>query len=150
MVFSGGNSGLGRTYVVDVPNWAWTRLADTLYNREDSSCGCVRHYILASGGRGLASGNTEVLSSLGAGTTWYQIATVPSLRGNFMLSPHIYQMEHTFTVLGGTSGNGSVQNDVWEFNYKHFQWEMSDLPKLEVARSSHVVIGVTEEAVCVD
>ena len=64
------------------------------------------------------------------------------------LSPSVYQMNDTFVVLGGKSGSWSVQNDVWEFDPELLKWKRSDLPKLKIARSSHAVIAVPEEAVC--
>ena len=55
MFFGGGNSGLGRAYLVHVPKWEWTRLPDSYDYREDSSCGRAGRYIVSAGGSGAAN-----------------------------------------------------------------------------------------------
>lgn len=146
MFFGGGNSGYGRAYLVDVPNWTWTKLPDSKYYREDASCGRAGRLIVAAGGNGAAASNTEVLNL--DTLQWKKIPSIPSDGSYIKLSTSVYQTEETFAVVSGKSGGWRRQSLVWEFDPELLKWERSDLPEVEVARSSHVVVPVPESVTC--
>ena len=109
------------------------------YGREHLACGRVGDKIVVAGGccsTGLRD-TSEVLS-LDA-ITWTSGPALPT-SDSFMWNSRALQLEDTFYLLGGKSGNGYL-GSVFEFDAEALDWIKRDEYLME-ARQGHAVVGV--------